>query len=313
MNGSSYPAVAIVGPTASGKSQLAERLAGLFAGEIVSCDALQIYRGMDIGTAKPGREERMEIPHHMLDLRNPDEAFSAGDYQRLAREALRDIRARARVPFVAGGTGFYLRALIDGLFDGPGRSEDMRARMRRIVELRGSEYLHNRLRRVDPTTASRIAPADASRVIRAYELYLRTGRTMQWWQRQARNSLHGFRWLKLGIRWQRARLYERIDARVEEMFRLGFVDEVRRLLQNYPTHCHAFKAIGYRQIVDHLEDRLTLAQAIAATQQHTRNYAKRQLTWFRADRTVVWLEAVEDLADTAREAECLTSRFLQIR
>jgi tRNA dimethylallyltransferase len=305
-----YPAIAIVGPTAAGKSLLGSILANRFSGEIVSCDALQIYRGMDIGTAKLARTERERIPHHMMDLRNPDEEFSAGDYLRLAREALREIKHRKHTPFVVGGSGFYLRALIDGFFEGPWRSEEIRCRLRRIVERKGAEYLHERLRRVDPETAGSVAPADVLRIVRAYEMYLLTGKTMHWWQRQARNSLPGFRWPKLCTSRPRDRLYERINTRVEEMFRQGIVEEVQRLIETYPKDCRAFKAIGYRQSIAHIEGRISLAQAVSDTQQATRNYAKRQLTWFRADKEIVWLEAAQDLSDTADQASRQIRAFL---
>jgi len=286
-----YPAVAVVAPTASGKSVLGMALAERFHGEILTCDALQVYRHMDIGTAKPTAEERERIVHHMLDLREPCDDFSAGDYLRLGREALNLIRARGRIPFVVGGSGFYLRALIQGLFEGPPRAEALRTRMRRIIARRGPKSIHAALRRVDPETAARLAPADAERNIRAYEIYLLTGRTMSWWQNQPKNELLQFRWLKLGIRWPRPQLYARIDRRVEEMFRQGFVGEVQTLIARFPRDCHAFKAIGYRQIVGHLEGKWNLEHAIADTQRESRRYAKRQLTWFRADPDIVWLDA----------------------
>lgn len=300
-----YPAVAVVAPTASGKSVLGMALAERFHGEILTCDALQVYRNMDIGTAKPTAEERERIVHHMLDLREPCDDFSAGDYLRLGREALNLIRARGRIPFVVGGSGFYLRALIQGLFEGPPRAEALRTRMRRIIARRGPKSIHAALRRVDPETAARLAPADAERNIRAYEIYLLTGRTMSWWQNQPKNELLQFRWLKLGIRWPRPQLYARIDRRVEEMFRQGFVGEVQTLIARFPRDCHAFKAIGYRQIVGHLEGKWNLEHAIADTQRESRRYAKRQLTWFRADPDIVWLDATlgpETLLEQASNA-----------
>jgi tRNA dimethylallyltransferase len=280
-------------------------LAERFHGEILTCDALQVYRNMDIGTAKPTAEERERIVHHMLDLREPCDDFSAGDYLRLGREALNLIRARGRIPFVVGGSGFYLRALIQGLFEGPPRAEALRTRMRRIIARRGPKSIHAALRRVDPETAARLAPADAERNIRAYEIYLLTGRTMSWWQNQPKNELLQFRWLKLGIRWPRPQLYARIDRRVEEMFRQGFVGEVQTLIARFPRDCHAFKAIGYRQIVGHLEGKWNLEHAIADTQRESRRYAKRQLTWFRADPDIVWLDATlgpETLLEQASNA-----------
>jgi tRNA dimethylallyltransferase len=305
-----YPAIAVVGPTGSGKTALAMALAERFQGEIVSCDALQVYRHMDIGTAKPSAGERRRIAHHMLDLRDPCEDFTAGDYQRLAREALHTIRARGNVPVVAGGTGFYLRVLIEGLFEGPGRSEELRARMRRIAARRGPACIHNALGRIDPESAGRLAPADIERNIRAYEVYLLSGHTMSWWHSQPKDRLSGFRWLKLGIRRPRPELYARIDRRVEDMFRQGFVEEVRSLMGAFPRDCHAFKAIGYRQIADCLEGKTSLEQAVAGTRQESRRYAKRQLTWFRSDPEIVWLDSASGEEALTAAAFGLAARFL---
>lgn len=289
-----YPAIALIGPTASGKSTLGTALAERFHGEIVTCDALQVYRYMDIGTAKPGADERSRVPHHMLDLRDPCDDFSAGDYLRLGREALSAVRARNRIPIVVGGTGFYLRALLEGLFEGPGRCKELRQRMRSAVARRGPEVIHRALRRVDPAAAARLAPADAERNIRAYEIYLLTGQPMSWWQSQPKDSLEGFRWLKLGLLWPRAQLYARIDRRVEEMFQHGFVAEVQALMTRFPRDCHAFKAIGYRQVAGHLEGKCSLDAAIEETQRESRRYAKRQMTWFRSDAEILWLDAAAD-------------------
>jgi tRNA dimethylallyltransferase len=286
-----HPVVVVAGPTASGKSRLGMALAKKYRGEIIGCDALQIYRGMDIGTAKPAPAERESVPHHMLDLRMPGEDFSAGEYQRLGREALRAIRDRGRIAFVVGGTGFYLRALIQGLFQGPGRSEELRRRFRRIAERRGVACLYRALQRADPATAARIAPTDISRIIRAYEVYLLTGRPMNWWHCQPRSGLEGFRWLKLGIQWPRGELYCRIETRVEEMFQAGFVAEVRGLLERFPGERHAFKAIGYRQIAGFLAGKITLDQAQEQTKMESRRYAKRQMTWFCGDPEIAWLDA----------------------
>ena len=301
-----------MGPTASGKTRLGLGLAARFHGEIVSCDALQIYRFMDIGTAKASFAERNRVVHHMLDLREPGEDFSAGDYQRKARECLEAIRRRGCLPFVVGGTGFYLRALMDGLFEGPGRSDSLRARMRRIVGRRGSHCLHRALDRIDPATAARLAPADSARIIRAYEVYILTGRPMSWWLSRPRNRLQGYRWHKLGIATPRPLLYERINRRVEEMFEAGFVEEVRGLLARYPRNCQAFKAIGYREIAAYLDGKLSLQEAIQETQQESRRYAKRQMTWFRSDPSVIWLDGA--LEEEALEAEAgkLVSEFVNI-
>lgn len=308
---SEYPAIAVLGPTASGKTSLGLALAERFRGEIVVCDALQVYRHMNIGTAKPALEERRGIRHHMLDLREPCDDFSAGDYLRIGREALRDIQSRSGIPFVVGGTGFYMRALIDGLFDGPGRSNELRARLRRIAAKRGAHCIHNALRRVDPETAAHLAPSDVERNIRAYEIYLLTRRTMSWWQKQPKDKLAGFQWLKLGIRWPRAQLYARIDQRVEEMFKQGFVDEVRSLTTEYPSECHAFKAIGYRQIAACLKSCGNMEQAKADIQRESRRYAKRQMTWFRSDPEIVWFDAGTGIERSIDQACNAVAAFLK--
>jgi tRNA dimethylallyltransferase len=313
MSSSEYPGVVILGPTASGKTRLGMALATRFHGEIISCDALQVYRFMDIGTAKATPAERDRVPHHMLDLRDPGEDFSAGEYHRIARQSLDAIRGQGRLPLVVGGTGFYLRALLDGLFEGPGRSDELRARMRRVIELRGPGCLYRALRRVDPEAAARIAPADSARIIRAYEVYMLTSRPMSWWQGRPRDTLLGYRWLKLGIETPRPLLYDRINSRVTDMFDKGFIEEVQGLLGRFPRDCRAFKAIGYREVVAVLEGRLSLAQAIEQTQQESRRYAKRQMTWFRSDSSIVWLDGALDPETLEAEAARLVADFLAKR
>jgi tRNA dimethylallyltransferase len=308
---SEYPAVAVLGPTGSGKSALALSIARSFRGEVINCDALQIYLGMDIGTAKASWEERLEIPHHLLDLRRPGEDFSAGDYLRAGRETLRRIQAKGTLPVIAGGTGFYFRALSKGLFEGPGRSEDLRVRMRRVLERRGSVRLHRALARVDPEAAGRISPADASRIVRAYEVFLLTGKPISCWQQQPTDQLTGFRWLKLAISWPREALYERIDRRVDTMIQRGFIEEVRELLRSYPPDSHAFKAIGYGQIAAFLEGRTKLEDAVEEIKRETRRYAKRQLTWFRAENGVRWLEGTLGADRIEAQAAELVSSFVR--
>ena len=307
-----YPVIVILGPTASGKSRLGIDLATLFQGEIISCDALQIYKHMDIGTDKISQAEQCLIKHHLLDSRNPDEGFSAGDYQRLARKALNSIRNQGRLPFVVGGTGFYLRSLIEGLFDGPGRSEELRIRMRGIIERKGVKRLHRALQRIDAKSAARIAENDTARIIRAYEVYLVSNKPMSKWQSQPRNALRGYRWLKLGLDVSREVLYQRIDQRVEEMLQRGFIDEVRGLLESFPRECHAFRAIGYRQIAEYLEGKLTLQQAVEATKRESRRFAKRQLTWFRSDKSIVWLNGQLDIDDLRKQSAELVKEFLRM-
>jgi len=305
-----FAGIIIVGPTASGKSRLALALAQSFRGEIVSCDALQIYRYMDIGTAKASSADRALVPHHMLDIRYPDEDFSAGDYQRIARQVIAEISARGNLPFVVGGSGFYLRALIDGLFEGPARVPALRERMRQIIERRSPRVLHRALRRVDPESAHRIAENDSERIIRAYEVYLVSSKPMSWWQKQPRSALQGYRWLKIGINLPRALLYRKIDQRVEEMFRSGFIEEVQALLSRFPRQSQALKAIGYRQVADYLEGKLSLQQALESTKIESRHYAKRQLTWLRADPGITWLDGSGNFLDLKNQAAELIKSFL---
>jgi tRNA dimethylallyltransferase len=304
-----YPVIAIQGPTGSGKSSLGMELAARFQGEIITCDAFQVYRHMDVGTAKASQADRNAIPHHLLDLFDPPHDFSAGEYQRLAREALSAIRGRERLPLVVGGNGFYLRALIWGLFEGPGRSEELRNRMRKIVGRRGSRSLHRILIHVDPEAATRIAEADVARIIRALEVYFHTGKTMSWWQGRPRETLRGFRWLKLGIAWPREVLYRRIEARVDEMLQAGFLEEVQRLIRIFPPDCQAFKAIGYKEISRYWSGQRSLPDALADMKRESRRYAKRQLTWFRADPEIIWLEGT-DWSSLLREAEHLVENFV---
>jgi len=313
MSDSLYPMIAVLGPTGSGKSRMAMALAAAFDGEVVGCDAFQIYRGMDIGTAKPSVEEQRRIPHHLLDVREPDQDFSAGEYQRAARKALADIRDRKRIPLVVGGTGFYFRALIDGLFVGPGRSEALRRRLRRVANRRGRETLHRLLARVDAESAAALMPRDMGRIIRAYEVYYLTGKTMTWWQDQPRDALSGFRCLKLALQWPRETLYHRINQRVQWMFDHGLVEETRALCDRYSSSAQAFKAIGYRQTLDWLEGGMTMEQAVEDTCRESRRYAKRQLTWFRADSDIVWLDASRNWSELVQEAGRLVESFIGSR
>jgi len=305
-----YPGIVIVGPTASGKSRLGIFLAMRFNGEIVSCDALQLYRRMDIGTAKITEVEQQQVRHHMLDLLDPTEEFTAGTFQNAARKSIEEIRGRQRIPFVVGGTGFYLRALLEGLFEGPGRDEGLRARMRRIIDRKGTAVLHRALERVDLRSASRIAPADGERIIRAYEIYLVSGQPMCWWQQQPRNTLEGYRWLKIGIDMPREQLYERINTRVDEMFRGGFLEEVESLLALYPEDSPGFRAIGYRQAVEYFSGKGSLEDAIENTKTESRRYSKRQMTWFRRDSEIQWIEDRGENQELEATAEALVLNFL---
>lgn len=292
----------ILGPTASGKTSLSLALAARFPAEIVSCDSVAVYREFEIGTAKPTAAERAAVPHHLLDLVAPTGYLTAGEYARLAREALQQITARHNLPVIVGGTGLYLRALLEGLFPGPQRSEELRERLRRRTEEKGSAHLHRLLRRLDPAAAANIHANDIPKLIRAIEvcLFSRSRITDLW--KQGRDPLTGFRILRLGLNPDRDALYARINHRAEHMFAAGLVEETRRLLETYGTAARPLASLGYRQAVQLLQEECTLAAAISAAQQAHRNYAKRQMTWFRREPDVVWLNGFGDHAETQHAA-----------
>jgi tRNA dimethylallyltransferase len=289
--------VILLGPTGSGKTALSLSLAERFGGEIISCDSVAVYCGMELGTAKPTREERERAPHHLIDVTTPDKAFTAGDYCRLGREALREIAGRGQLPIVTGGTGLYLRALTEGLFAGPARQEDLRDRLRRSVELRGSAWLHRLLKRLDAATSERIHANDTPKLIRAIEVCLAGRKPMS--EVMGRDPLSGFRLLRIGLNPSRAQLYERLNRRCAEMFAAGLVEETRELLERHGP-VKALDSLGYRQARAVLSGEMSEAEAIAAAQQGHRNYAKRQLTWFRREPEVRWIEVFGDAAETVQ-------------
>lgn len=311
------PLLAVVlGPTASGKSALAVNLAQQFAGEIVSCDSVAVYRHFEIGTAKPTAEQRALVPHHLLDVAEPDEPFTAGDYSRQARVAIADIRGREHLPVVVGGTGLYLRALLDGLFPGPQRSEELRDRLRKRAAERESPYLHRILRRLDPAAAERIHANDTAKLIRAIEVCLETrGRMSDLWQQRGRDPLTGFRVLRIGLNPAREKLYRRINLRAQQMFDDGLVEETRALVDQYGSSSKAtpLDSLGYKQAVQFLRGELTREQAVAAAQQGHRNFAKRQMTWFRREPEVTWLAGFGDDPAISGQAAELVSSSLSTR
>ncbi|HXG32088.1 MAG TPA: tRNA (adenosine(37)-N6)-dimethylallyltransferase MiaA [Bryobacteraceae bacterium] len=303
--------VAVVGPTGAGKSELALRIAQEFGGEIVNCDSLQIYRHLDIGTAKLRPEERRGIPHHLMDVAEPHEVFSAGEYARRARQVLREIAARGRLPVVCGGTGFYLRALLEGLFPGPQRDEALRQRLA-AREARRPGLLYRLLRRLDPASAARIHPSDRHKLIRAVEVCLLLRRPLSEAFTLGRDRLEGFRVLKIGLDPPREALYQRLNERCRKMFEAGLVDETRRILElGYAPDVKPLGSHGYRQAVQMLRGELTYEQALYYAQRDTRRYAKRQWTWFRREPDIVWFRGFGD--DPAVQQEVLerVRQFLQ--
>jgi tRNA dimethylallyltransferase len=301
-----HPLIAILGPTGSGKSTLAIELAGDFHGEIVNCDSLQLYRGFDVGTAKTPPSARRGIPHHLFDvIHDVKVAFSAGDYARQARETIAEITARDRVPLVVGGTGFYLRALLEGLPDLPGRDESLRARLS-ARELRRPGSLHRLLRRLDPPAAARIHSNDTQKLIRALEIRMLTSATQP--SPASARPLEGYKILKLGLDPDRAQLFAQLDARVITMFNSGLIEEVQSLrAQGATGEEKPFESLGYKQTLQLLRAEITLDQAIASTQLETRQYAKRQWTWFRRDPEIHWLKGFGNDPEIVKQAKLMTA------
>ena len=292
-------AILLLGPTGSGKTALSLQLGERFAGEIVSCDSVAVYRGMDLGTAKPTAEERARLPHHLIDVANPDQPFTAGEYSRQARTALREIAARGRLPIVTGGTGLYLRALTEGLFAGPERQQELRVRLQRSRERHGETWLHRLLRRLDPASAARIHSNDAAKLIRAIEVCLAARKPLS--EVMARDPLTGFRLLRIGLNPPRPALYARLNRRCAEIFASGIIEETRGLLARYGP-VKALDSLGYRQALAVPAGTLSVAAAVEAAQQGHRNYAKRQMTWFRREPEVHWIAGFGDDPEVLRAA-----------
>jgi tRNA dimethylallyltransferase len=308
------PLVAIVGPTASGKTALGVLLARKFGGEILACDSTQVYRGFDIGTSKPTMEERDGIPHHLLDLVGPAFPFTAGEYRVRAVAVLDELRQRARLPIFTVGTGLYLRALLEGLADAPARSQELRVRLEALAEKHTLQYLHRLLRRLDPEASLRIGSRDRPKMIRAIEVCLLTGRPQSEIHQAGRTRLEGYSPIKIGLQPPRAALYERIEQRERTMLKLGWLEEVAGLLRDgVPLNSKPFDFIGYRELRAHLEGTITLAAARKAIVQSTRHYAKRQLTWFRKEPLVHWLPGFGDDPAIAAQAEQLVVGGLRSR
>jgi len=291
----------ILGPTASGKTSLSIALAKKFAGEIANCDSVALYSELNSGTAKPTPSERAQVPHHLFDCVNSSEDVTAGEYARQARQVLAEIKARQHLPILVGGTGLYLRALFEGLFPGPQRSEELRARLRQRSEQRGSTYLHRILQRLDPATAAKVHPNDAPKLIRGIEVCLASRQKMSDLWQLGRDPLTGFSILRLGLDPERSLLYERINQRAREMFERGLIEETEHLLQKYGP-VSILNSLGYKQAVQLLKGELSREAALASAQQAHRNYAKRQMTWFRREPDVHWLSGYGDDPAIQRKA-----------
>lgn len=302
--------IAILGPTASGKTALSLALAEEFGGEIVNCDSVAMYREFEIGTAKPSPAERARAPHHVLDCVDPASYMTAGEYARLARVALDDVKSRGNLAIVVGGTGLYLRALLAGLFPGPQRSEELRQRLRERAAEKGSSHLHLVLRRLDPSAAATIHANDLPKLIRAIEICLASRQPMTEMWTRGREPLRGFRVLRLGLNPDRRVLYERINHRAKQMFENGLVEETQKLLAKYGESATPLQSLGYKQAVQLLRGEIDLTIAIQSAQQAHRNYAKRQMTWFRREPEVTWLDGFGDDPNLQREAKALVKKTM---
>ena len=308
---SSVPLIVLVGPTAVGKSSMALAVAERVGGEIIAADSMQVYCGLDIGTAKPSADERRLVPHHLLDLVEPNQSFTAADYARLASAAIADIRARGRLPIMVGGTGLYLRALFRGLFSGPWEMTPLRETLYREAERVGNAALHQRLETSDPEAAAAIHPNDLFRVVRALEVAAVSGRPISTLRAEARRNHKPILGpvLQFGLERNRQELYQRIEARVEAMMAQGLLHEVQGLLDlGYSPALRPLRAIGYRHMIEHLKGRISVNDAIASLKRDTRRYAKRQLTWFRHEDEIEWLP-VEGAALNERVLRLLVERI----
>ncbi len=285
----------ILGPTASGKTKVSLEIADILKGEIISADSRQIYRFMDIGTAKPGADERNGIPHHLIDIVNPDEYFSAADYSTKAREAIRDVLDRGKEPIVVGGSGLYLRALFKGIFKAPGKDEEFRSRLKQRAEEFGIGSLYKKLEKKDPEAAKRIGPHNLVRIIRALEVYELTGKKISDLQKEGEYPPEEYRFIKIGLKLDRELLYKRIDQRVEQMIEAGLVDEVKNLKEKgYDLRLAPLRTFGYKEIFQYLDGKMPLEQARENIKLETRHYAKRQITWFRKEEAIFWLDAEKE-------------------
>lgn len=290
--------VVIVGPTAVGKTELALTVAKQIGAEIISADSMQLYRGMDIGTAKPSSYEQKIIPHHLIDVVNPDQKFTVADYVELADAKIAEIVIRGRIPLVTGGTGLYINALIDGfLFPDPGANSEIRKQLQHQGK-ENPDSLHKQLSIIDPESATRLHPNDHRRIIRALEVYQTTGKTMTELQGKMADKESKYQPLFIGLNRERASLYQRIEDRVDQMIQLGLIREVTDLLIKYPKQPTALQAIGYKEIALFLKGYLTIEEAIYVLKRDTRRYAKRQLSWFRRDQRIHWYDVAHQTTET---------------
>lgn len=286
----SVPVIILAGPTAVGKSELALKLARLLDAEIISADSRQLYKGLDIGTAKPSREELQSVPHHFIDILPPDRPFNAGLFQKQARDIINGLLRQGRGAVVCGGTGLYIRALLKGMIPLDIDTGAYREELSRELETRGTEALFRELATVDPESAGRIKATDARRITRALEIYRASGKTLSYWLKQPQTPA-AFPYSYFALTRPREELYERINRRVRKMLRMGLVEEVRALVEQGYAGENALNTVGYKEVVAYLDSRISHDEMVALIQRNSRRYAKRQMTWFRKESEIIWLEA----------------------
>ncbi|MBA2870940.1 tRNA dimethylallyltransferase [Anoxybacillus calidus] len=294
--------VVIIGPTAVGKTKLSIELAKRLNGEIISGDSMQVYKGMDIGTAKIKPEEMEGIPHHLIDIKEPTESFSVAEFQQMVRPLISEITKRNKLPIIVGGTGLYIQSVIyDYQFSDAPSDDDYRRKLEKFAQERGVVALHEKLKEIDPHSAERIHPNNVRRVIRAMEIFYCTGKTMTEWQKQQTPDLL-YDVALVGLTMEREQLYRRINERVDQMMAEGLLDEVKTLYESGVRDCQSIQAIGYKEIYEYLDGRISLAEAVEQLKQNSRRYAKRQLTWFRNKMPVQWFD-MTDLSDFPTKVE----------
>ncbi len=287
-------ALAIVGPTASGKTKLSLIVAEKINGEIISADSRQIYKYMDIGTAKPTHEERRKIKHYFIDELEPNQEFNAGIFGEKGREIIEDIFSRGKVPIIVGGSGLYVKSLIDGFFEGPGADWELREILYNKANELGKEALYEELKRIDPASAEKIHPNNLKRIIRALEVYYITGKPISQIQQEIKPEIN-FKTVQIGLNWDRKKLYKRIEERVDKMIKDGLIEEVKKLRElGFDKNLNSLQTVGYKEVFDYLDGLISYDRMIYLIKRNSRRYAKRQLTWFRQDKRIIWLDVDEN-------------------
>lgn len=300
-------ALAIVGPTASGKTKLSLIVAEKINGEIISADSRQIYRYMDIGTAKPTLEERQRVKHYFIDELDPNEEFNAGIFGEKGREIIEDIFSRGKIPIIVGGSGLYVKSLIDGFFEGPGADWELREMLYRKASQLGKEAIYEELKKVDPVSAEKIHPNNLKRIIRALEVYYITGKPISQMQKEIKPEIN-FKTIQIGLNWDRKKLYRRIEERVDKMIKDGLIEEVKKLRElGFDKNLNSLQTVGYKEVFDYLDGLISYEQMIYLIKRNSRRYAKRQLTWFRQDKRIIWLDV-----DESTDFEKLADKVIEI-